>query len=111
MCRPATNPPTPGWGYGYGQGSINPTRTRTLLYPAAVPSRVQQPMTIPKKKQVVYYTDADTKPLWKCIPEFDDQTSTYADFKNTIMKFYPKAAEFLYSITDIDLLTHERQQL
>src|ERR1700678_1419243 len=34
MCRPATDPPTPGWGYGYGQGWINPTRTRTLLYPA-----------------------------------------------------------------------------
>src|SRR5271168_4730926 len=64
-----------------------------------------------KKKQVVYYTDADTKPLWKCIPEFDDPTSTYADFKNTIMEFYPKTAEFLYSITDIDSLTDERQRL
>src|SRR5271168_4407940 len=47
MCRPATDPPTPSWGYGYGQGWINPTRTRTLLYPAAVPGRVQQPVTIP----------------------------------------------------------------
>ena len=44
MCRPATDLPTPGWGYGYGQGWINPTRTRTLLAPAAVPGRVQQPV-------------------------------------------------------------------
>src|ERR1700678_2551942 len=64
-----------------------------------------------KKKQVVYYTDADTEPLWKCILEFDDPTSTYADFKNAIMEFYPEAAEFLYSITHIDSLTNERQRL
>src|SRR5271168_580299 len=64
-----------------------------------------------KKKQMVYYTDANTEPLWKCIPEFDDPTSTYANFKNTIMEFYPEAAEFLYAITDIDSLTDERQRL
>jgi hypothetical protein len=48
MCRPATDPPTPGWGYGYGQGWINTTRTRTLLYPGGTGMRVQQPVTIPK---------------------------------------------------------------
>src|ERR1700678_950914 len=63
-----------------------------------------------KKKQVVYYTDIDTEQIWQYIPEFDDPTSTYADFKNAIMEFYPKVAEFLYSITDIDSLTDERQQ-
>jgi hypothetical protein len=63
-----------------------------------------------KKKQVVYYTDFDTEPLWKCIPEFNDPTSTYADFKNAIMEFYPEAAEFLYSITNIDSLTDKRQR-
>src|ERR1700678_3538441 len=63
-----------------------------------------------KKKQVVYYTDIDTEEIWQYIPEFDDPTSTYADFKNAIMEFYPKVAEFLYSITDIDSLTDERQQ-
>src|ERR1700678_3823323 len=47
MCRPATDPPTPGWGYGYGQGWINTTRTRTLLYPGGTGTRVQQPVTIP----------------------------------------------------------------
>src|ERR1700678_4397330 len=41
----------PGYnGYGYGRGWINPTRTRTLLYPAAVPGRVQQPVTIPRTR-------------------------------------------------------------
>ena len=62
-----------------------------------------------KKKQVVYYTDFDTEQLWKYIPEFDNPTSTYADFKDAIMDYYPEAAEFLYSITDIDSLTDERQ--
>src|SRR5271155_209515 len=64
-----------------------------------------------KKKQVVYYTDFDTEQLWKWIPEFNDPTSTYADFKDAIMEFYPEAAEFLYTITDIDSLTDERQRL
>src|SRR5271155_1728944 len=41
------DPPTPGWGYGYGPGWRNPTRTRTLLYPAATGTRVRQPVTIP----------------------------------------------------------------
>src|SRR5271168_1804474 len=63
-----------------------------------------------KKKQVVYYTDIDTEQIWQYIPEFDEPTSTYADFKNAIMEFYPEAAEFLYAITDIDSLTDERQQ-
>ena len=52
MCRPATDPPTPGWGYGYGQGWINTTRTRTLLYPGGTGTRVQQPVTIPSRKQM-----------------------------------------------------------
>jgi hypothetical protein len=49
-----------------------------------------------KKKKVVYYTDFDTEQLWKYIPEFDDPTSTYADFKDAIMEYYPEAAELLY---------------
>jgi hypothetical protein len=60
---------------------------------------------------VVYYTDFDTEQLWKYIPEFDNPTSTYADFKNSIMEYYPEAAGFLYSITDIDSLTDERQRI
>src|ERR1700678_822999 len=64
-----------------------------------------------KKKQAIYYTDFDTEQLWKWIPEFDEPTSTYADFKDAIMEFYPEAAEFLYSITDIDSSTDERQRL
>src|ERR1700678_3079594 len=64
-----------------------------------------------KKKEVVYYTDFDAEQLWKYIPEFDDPTSTYADFKDAIMEYYPEATEFLYSITDIDSLTDERQRL
>jgi hypothetical protein len=64
-----------------------------------------------KKKEVVYYADFDTEQLWKYMPEFDDPTSTYADFKDAIMEYYPEATEFLYSITDIDSLTDERQRL
>src|SRR5271168_3590743 len=63
-----------------------------------------------KKKQVVYYTDFDTEQLWKYLPEFDDPTINYADFKNAIMDYYPDAAEFLHSITDIDSSTDERQR-
>src|ERR1700678_4083920 len=63
-----------------------------------------------KKKQVVYYTDFDTEQLWKYLPEFDDPTINYADFKDAIMEFYPEAAEFLHSITDINSLTDERQR-
>src|SRR5271155_5392510 len=54
------DPPTPGWGYGYGPGWRNPTRTRTLLYPAAVPGRVEQPVTIPN--HLVRVTEGDK---WK----------------------------------------------
>src|ERR1700678_797431 len=64
-----------------------------------------------KKKQVIYYTNFDTEQLWKWIPEFNEPTSTYADFKDAIMEFYPEAAEFLYSIADIDSLTDERHRL
>src|SRR6202522_1364758 len=64
-----------------------------------------------KKKQVVYYTDIDTEEIWQYIPEFDEPTSTYADFKDSIMEFYSSAAEFLIAITDIDSLTDERQRL
>src|ERR1700678_2325137 len=64
-----------------------------------------------KKKQVVYYTDFDTEQLWKYLPEFDDPTINYADFKDAIMDYYPEAAEFLYSITDINSLTDESQRL
>src|ERR1700678_2890861 len=64
-----------------------------------------------KKKQVVYYTDIDTEEIWQYIPEFDEPTSTYADFKDAIMEFYLEAAELLYAITDIDSLTDERQRL
>src|ERR1700678_1488876 len=66
---------------------------------------------IEKKKQVVYYTDIDTEEIWQYIPEFDETTSTYADFKNANMEFYSQTAEFLYAITDIDSLTDERQRL
>src|SRR6202522_738607 len=66
---------------------------------------------IEKKKQVVYYTDIDTEEIWQYIPEFDEPTSTYADFKDAIMEFYLEAAELLYAITDIDSLTDERQRL
>src|SRR6202522_1980838 len=64
-----------------------------------------------KKKQVIYYTDFDTEQLWKYLPEFDDPTINYADFKDVIMDYYPEAAEFLYSITDINSLTDESQRL
>src|SRR5271168_3908399 len=65
MCRPTANPPTPGWGYRYGQGWINPTRTRTLLYPAAVPGRVQQPVTIPMRDTPAFhfFFDNDNRAL------------------------------------------------
>ena len=48
MCGPTRQPPA--GGYGYGPGWRNPTRTRTLLYPADVPGRVEQPVTIPRWK-------------------------------------------------------------
>src|ERR1700678_4559423 len=59
MCRPATDPPAPGWGYGYGQGWIN--TTHTLLYPGGTGMRVQQPVTIPRSIWQLYYVAAGHK--------------------------------------------------
>src|ERR1700678_1917970 len=59
MCRPATDPPAPGWGYGYGQGWIN--TTHTLLYPGGTGTRVQQPVTIPRSIWQLYYVAAGHK--------------------------------------------------
>src|ERR1700678_137712 len=64
-----------------------------------------------KKKQVVYYTDIDTEQIWQYIPQLAEPTSPYADFKDPSMEFYPEAAEFLYTTTDSDPLTDERQRL
>jgi hypothetical protein len=75
-------------------------------------SRVPINIEADKKKQAVHYVDFDTEQLWRSIPDFDDNTKTYNDYKDAILEHYPDAAgDFLYSIRDMDLLIGERQRL
>ena len=56
-----------------------------------------------KKKFVVYYTDFETKQIWKSFVEFSAATSSYQNFKDVILEYYPDAAgDYVYSMRDVD---------
>src|SRR5271163_2604529 len=64
-----------------------------------------------KKKLAVRYTDFDTEQIWKSFPEFKSPTTSYEEFKKTILFHYPEASgDFFYSIGDMDLLISERRR-
>ncbi|PBK98146.1 hypothetical protein ARMGADRAFT_920235 [Armillaria gallica] len=44
-----------------------------------------------KKKQLVWYTDADTEEEWKSLDEYD--AGIFAKFKEAIIKNYPEAQD------------------
>src|SRR5277367_6219189 len=65
-----------------------------------------------KKKQAVRYTEFDTEQIWKALPEFKSNSTSYNDFKKAIMQYYPDASgDFIYSIRDMDLVIGERQRI
>jgi hypothetical protein len=64
------------------------------------------------KKYVVRYVDFNTEQIWKTFEEYKDPTKTYGAFKKAILGHYPDASgEFVYSLSDMDLLIGERQRL
>src|SRR5277367_5790449 len=65
-----------------------------------------------KKKQAVRYTEFDTEQIWKALPKFKSNSTSYNDFKKAIMQHYPDASgNFIYSMPDMDLLIGERQRI
>jgi hypothetical protein len=65
-----------------------------------------------KKEQVLRYVDFEVEEFWQTLPEFKNPLATYAEFKAAILSIYPDASgDYLYSLSDLDLLISERQQL
>jgi hypothetical protein len=64
-----------------------------------------------KKKYVLYYVDFETEQMWRWLPTYSDTAKTYADFKAEIFGFYPKAADNVYSICDVQTLITNQQRL
>ena len=65
-----------------------------------------------KKKLVVYYTDFETEQIWKSFAEFGNLASTYQNFKDVILEYYPDASgDYVYSMRDVDVIISERQRL
>ena len=64
------------------------------------------------KKFIIYYTDFETEQIWKSFADFSAATSTYQNFKDVILEYYPDAAgDYVYSMRDVDMLISERQRL
>ena len=65
-----------------------------------------------KKEQALRYVDFDIEEFWQTLPEFKSSLATYSDFKAAIFSMYPEASgNYLYSLSDLDLLLKERQQV
>ena len=63
-----------------------------------------------KKHHVLHYIDFGVAQTWKVLPEFQDTTSSYTNFKEAILSFYPEASgNSLYSLSDADLLIMKHQ--
>ena len=60
---------------------------------------------VEKKEMVLQYVKLELEEAWGWYPDFKDQTKTYHDFKDAILAHYPESfGEFLYSLSDIDIL-------
>ena len=65
-----------------------------------------------KKKHTVYYVNFATEQQWKAIPEFEDPSISYKEFKQAILGYYPEASDdYIYSRRDLDLLVSRHQHL
>ena len=65
-----------------------------------------------QKRQVLRYVDFEVEQIWKTLREYTDPEKTYDDFKNAILAHYPDASgDYVYSLSDLDLLLGERQRL
>ena len=64
---------------------------------------------VEKKEMVLQYVKLELEEAWGWYPDFKDQTKTYNDFKDAILAHYPESfGEFLYSLSDIDILVSDR---
>jgi hypothetical protein len=65
-----------------------------------------------KKEQVLRYIDFEIEEFWETLPEYKNPLATYDEFKAAILSCYPEASgEYVYSLTDVDFLIRERQEL
>ena len=64
---------------------------------------------VEKKEMVLRYVKLELEEVWGRYPDFKDQTKTYNDFKDAILAHYPESSgEFLYSLSNIDILVSDR---
>ena len=59
-----------------------------------------------KKRLALRYIDFDTEQAWKSFPEYSNATTTYSDFKETVLGFYPD----IYSLGDMEHLVSNAQR-
>jgi hypothetical protein len=65
-----------------------------------------------KKQHTVQYVNINTSELWEALPEYSDNTKTYADFTKAIYMLYPGLEEEpKWLVADMDKLVGERQWL
>jgi hypothetical protein len=65
-----------------------------------------------QKRHATRYVDVDTSELWETLPEFSDNTKTFAEFVAAVSALYPGAdEERKWSVADMDKLVGERTRL
>jgi hypothetical protein len=65
-----------------------------------------------KKEQVLRYIDFEIEEFWETLPEYKNPLATYDEFKAAILSLYPDASgDYIYSLSDVDFLIRERQEL
>lgn len=58
-----------------------------------------------KKNFVVCYVDFNMEKIWKTFEEFKQVNSSYKQFRDAILEYYPDASrDFIYSLCDMDIL-------
>jgi hypothetical protein len=65
-----------------------------------------------KKSQTVRYVEVDTADMWRSLPEFSNEESSYEDWKKKVISLYPGASEEKrWSIADLDKVIGERARI
>ena len=65
-----------------------------------------------KKRHLLRYVDFDTEEMWMCLPEFSNPSSTYGNFKDAILEFYPHpSSNYFDSLNNLDLLVDKYRHL
>src|SRR6202790_4911900 len=65
-----------------------------------------------KKSQTVRYVEVDTADMWRSLPEFSNEETSYEDWKKKVVSLYPGASEEKrWSIADLDKVIGERARI